>query len=204
MKIDVSRKRYKQQRNLSYQPFIDGEGEFLKPLPRPPTAPNADRLWYVGLPPHVRLNFHQTLNSTRRYAGFRKFPNKVPADSLDLVLQSQYQHNLELFADKVDIVLQPETVGRQTFRRIRNTKDLTFERVIPIGHPLIVGKLTASSDYWIRCLNFDLLLLFFFVSGGIQDRISPHSVKLMCSGPHSSQTNPGYSRQTGDGNVFNY
>lgn len=143
MKI-VSRTPYKQQRNLDYKPFIDGEGVFVKSLPRPPPAPRADRMWYVGLPPHVRLNFHQTLSSTRRYAGFRKFPNKVPTDSLDLVLQSQYQHDQELFADKVDIVLQPETVGRRTFRRIRNTYDLPSERLIPIGHQLIIGKFLSS------------------------------------------------------------
>lgn len=141
IKVDNSRKRYKQQRNLDYQPLIDDEGVFVKPLPSPPTASYADRLWYFGLPPHDRLNFHQTLSSTRRYAGFRKFPNKVPTDSLDFLLQSQYQHDRELFADKVDIVLQPETVGRQTFRRIRNTRDLTSDQVIPIGHPLIIGKL---------------------------------------------------------------
>lgn len=140
-KIDVSSKHHKQQRNLDYKPFIDTEGVFIKPLPRPPTAPYADRLWYVGLPAHVRLNYHQTLSSARRYAGFRKFSNKVPNDSLDLVLQSQYQHNKELFADKVDTVLQPETVGRRTFRTIRNTHDLTSEQVIAIGHPLIIGEL---------------------------------------------------------------
>lgn len=161
MKIDVSSKRCKQQRNLNYQPFIDGEGVFQKPLPRPPTAPYADRLWYVGLPPHVRLNFHQTLSSTRRYAGFRKFPNKVPTDSLDLLLQSQYQHDRELFADKVDIVLQPETMGRSTFRRIRNTQDLTSERVIAIGHPLIIGKLTFE---WIRYI-IDFCLFVRWYSG---------------------------------------
>lgn len=40
--------------------------------------------------------------------------------------------------------------------------------------------------------------------GGVRGRVSPHSVKLINVGQHTPLTNPGYSRQTSDGNVFNY
>ncbi|CAH2261681.1 jg12224 [Pararge aegeria aegeria] len=40
--------------------------------------------------------------------------------------------------------------------------------------------------------------------GGVTERNSPFSVKLMNSGVHSSQTNPGYSRQPAGGAIFFY
>lgn len=40
--------------------------------------------------------------------------------------------------------------------------------------------------------------------GGVKERRSPFSVKLMNSGVHSSQTNPGYSRQPAGGAIFFY
>lgn len=74
------------------------------------------------------------------------------------------------------MVLQNETVGGDTFRRIRNTRDLSPVRAA--GHPLVISSLT--------------------------EKISPHSIKLMNSGHHTPLTNPGYSRQQGDGNYFRY
>lgn len=173
-------KAIRQIRNLNYHPFIEQEGNFTKWFPRPPPIANkpANSHWFEGLSPHDRMHYHQTLNSSRRFAGFQPDASKIPTDSLDLLLQSQYQHAAEVFADAVDVVLTHETVGRPTFRRLRNTKDLASERVIAIGHPLAIG--------------------------GIRERIDPDNVKLMCSGHHTTQTNPGYSRQPGDGNCFNY
>lgn len=137
---------FKQQRNFDYQPFIGDEGEFRTNLPQPPSV-EKDSIWYEGLPSHARMHFHQTLSSARRFVGFGAYPNKVPVDSLDLVLQSQYHHGKELFAGKPHIVLQPETMGRRTFRRIRNTRDLTPERVIAIGHPLAIGELDSFYSF---------------------------------------------------------
>lgn len=42
------------------------------------------------------------------------------------------------------------------------------------------------------------------LTGGVDERLSIHSVKLMNTGPHSQITNHGFSRQLGDGNFFNY
>lgn len=128
----------KQVRNLELHPFIETEGEFRKRLPRPPASCKAC-FWFESLSPHDRLHYHQTLNSSRRFNGFRPFANKVPGNSLDFVLQSQYHHGVELFPEKGDVVLQHETIGRRTFRRLRNTRDLTPERFIAIGHPLATG-----------------------------------------------------------------
>lgn len=43
---------------------------------------------------------------------------------MDLSLSSNYNHAVEYFPDPVDTILQPETVGFTTWRRLRNTKDV--------------------------------------------------------------------------------
>nr|XP_037872991.1 protein C1orf194 homolog isoform X2 [Bombyx mori] len=102
----------------------------------------------------------------------------LPDDSLDFILTSKYNHSTEQFADKVDVFLQPETIGCETWRRLRNTCDKLPSSGVPMGHPLR--------------------------RGGIHERRSPFSVKLMNSGVHSSQTNPGFSRQPAGGAIFFY
>lgn len=72
--------------------------------------------------------------------------------------------------------MQDESIGNQTFRRLRNTKDI--KKIIPVWHPLRIG--------------------------GITQKISPHSVKLMNNGHHTPLTNPGYSRKDKYGSFFNY
>lgn len=63
----------KRVRNLGYQPFIEEEGQFRKHVPIPPYL-SEEKQWYDGLPPNDRMFFHQTLNSTRRFAGFKSYP----------------------------------------------------------------------------------------------------------------------------------
>lgn len=48
----------------------------------------------------------------------------IPQHSLDISLSSTYNHALERFPDKIDTILQPETVGIPSWRRLRNTKDV--------------------------------------------------------------------------------
>jgi Protein of unknown function (DUF3695) len=102
----------------------------------------------------------------------------VPTDSLDIRLCATYNHSGELFSDREDVVLQVETIGYNTFRRLRNTKDVFVPAKVPLSHPL--------------------------QKGGLSEKKSPHSVKLINVGQHLPLTNPGYSRQKGDGNIFNY
>ncbi|XP_063702751.1 cilia- and flagella-associated protein 276 [Culicoides brevitarsis] len=134
-----------------------------------------DEAWANNLSTHERVFLHQTLASTRRSANFQNYPI-IPRDSLDIILSSQYNHSDDLFGGKNLTVLQDETCDKRTFRRLRNTKDV--EKIIPLWHPLKIG--------------------------GISEKQSPHSVKLMNHGPHTPLTNPGYSRQNFDGNFFNY
>lgn len=143
------------KRNTEFHPFIEGEGCYRKCFPSPPSG-HKDKPWQHGLSAHDRLFYHQTLNSSRRFVGFVG-NDRIPRDSLDLVLQSQYQHGREVFAEKVDAVLSLETTGRRTFRRLRNTKDVMPRRDIAIGHPLNFGR------NWVCKLLNSFFYVFFFV-----------------------------------------
>ncbi|KAG5667431.1 hypothetical protein PVAND_015411 [Polypedilum vanderplanki] len=148
----------KKVRNEKFQPFIEDEGFFM------------------DSEPHLRLYHHNTLSSARRHANFVNV--KSPADSLDVILASEYDHSNDLFLDKEEVFKQPETKDKPTFRRLRNTRDVYIKPPVYLSHPL--------------------------VKGGITERLSIHSVKLINSGPHSQITNHGFSRQNVDGNFYNY
>uniref|UniRef100_A0A1B0CZZ7 Uncharacterized protein n=2 Tax=Phlebotomus papatasi TaxID=29031 RepID=A0A1B0CZZ7_PHLPP len=164
-----------QKRNYSYLPDLEREGRFLKNLPQP--AEVGEKTWKEKLSPNNRVFYHQTLSSARHCAIFQE-SGDTPKDSLDVVLSSRYNHSDDLWHTKAQIYTQPETCGQATFRRLRNSVDSPAPKSQPLSHPLCIGGLT--------------------------ERISPHSVKLIHSGPHTPLTNPGYSRQTSDGNFFNY
>ncbi|GAB0087777.1 uncharacterized protein DMENIID0001_021230 [Sergentomyia squamirostris] len=165
-----------QKRNQSHLPHLEGEGKFVKNLPQPP-AEDDETKWRDKLPANQRVFFHQTLSSARHSAVFQECGN-IPKDSLDIVLASRYNHSDDLWHNKFQVFTQPETCGKITFRRLRNSLDCPAPKSQRLSHPLTIG--------------------------GITERISPHSVKLIHSGPHTPLTNPGYSRQTSDGNFFNY
>lgn len=180
----LSAQANRQVRNLNYVPFIEHEGTFNKRLPQPPSRPKTTtgqqhHRWTDGLPAHERLNVHQTLNSSRRFAGFRADAAMIPQDALDRQLRSVYQHNVDLFAGRAECARSPE-VDQQWQRRLRNTRDVAPQPPVGLGHPLRLGGVLQ------------------------QRRGTPDGVRLMCSGHHATATNPGYSRQSGDGNFFNY
>ncbi|CAH2037886.1 unnamed protein product, partial [Iphiclides podalirius] len=159
----------KQVRNKKLLPDLSKEGRFSKDIVLSTKEKH-------GVPTGSRLFSHHTLASVRRLSFYH--PLAIPEDSLDIVLAATYDHSTEHFADKEDLYLQCETLGIETWRRLRNTIDKRPPVVIPLGHPM--------------------------KRGGITERISPFSVKLMNSGVHSSQTNPGYSRQPAGGAIFFY
>lgn len=69
--------------------------------------------------------------TTRLFKKFKfrnYFSNLVPKDELDLVLTTTFDESSEIFPEKVDTYFQPETVGIETWRRLRNTRDLTPDR----------------------------------------------------------------------------
>lgn len=69
----------------------------------------------------------------------------LPEDSLDLVLAATYNHSTERFADKEDLYMQPETIGCDTWRRLRNT----FDKVPAVVVPLV-------SYFFSNCLASDI------------------------------------------------
>ncbi|XP_005174927.1 cilia- and flagella-associated protein 276 [Musca domestica] len=165
-------------RNYSYAPHLEREGRLICPLPSPPNI-DPNREWYANLKPYERLFYHQTLSSVRCSKRFVA-TSQIPKDSLDFQLQSRYVHSRENFPESVDYVLQTETCCPmpQTFRVLRNTRDVKVPTPDKMGHPLKIG--------------------------GIKEKLSPHSVKLINSGPHTQLVNNGYSRQPADGNFFRY
>ncbi|XP_026490857.1 protein CFAP276 [Vanessa tameamea] len=159
----------KQVRNKKLLPDLRKEGDLGKEIVLSTKEKH-------GVPTGSRLFSHHTLASVRKLSFYHPF--FLPHDSLDLVLAATYNQSSEYFADKEDLYLQAETIGCDTWRRLRNTYDKLPPVVIPLGHPM--------------------------KRGGITERKSPFSVKLMNSGVHSSQTNPGYSRQPAGGAIFFY
>lgn len=141
-----------------------------------------------------RLFKTDTVNSLAR----RLCDKKKHLDSLDLVLSSVYNHETDLFVSKFETVLQIDNA------KYNATKERLYDEMVElernnIYHPLVIG---ITGSYFIyKKSRYSLMYIF---SGGISERKSPHSVKLICSGHHTPITNPGYSRQSLDGNIFKY
>lgn len=191
-------------RNYSYAPYLEKEGRLICPLPAPPNI-DPHREWYANLKPHERLFYHQTLASVRRCKRFIA-TSQIPKDALDFQLQSRYMHSREIFPELVDYVLQAETCSAMptTFRVLRNTRDVKLEKPESIGHPLKIGKKYLAEYLIFHDNGVDLFCISLFLKGGTKEKISPHSVKLINSGPHTQLVNNGYSRQPADGNFFRY
>ncbi|PSN53134.1 hypothetical protein C0J52_06259 [Blattella germanica] len=129
--------------------------------------------WASNLSSWQRLFAHHTLSSIRRTVTF--VCSKAPRDKLDFVLDSTYRHEEAVFPEITDVFLQPETIGHQTWRVLRNIKDVPQPGVITRGHPIRFG--------------------------GIKSRPNIYNVKLGIPAPHVAQTNSGYSRRE-DGALY--
>lgn len=147
-------------KNDAHEPDLRREGTYICQFPQPPPPPKGIDKWAQVLPPHERLYYNQTMSSVRYSKRFRASPN-IPKDSLDFQLQSRYDHGRETFPEKVDAVLQRDTivspcpsswqaehgqkeVGSDTrmnlFRVLRNTKVIQVHVEPALGHPLRIGK----------------------------------------------------------------
>ncbi|XP_050297266.1 uncharacterized protein LOC126736774 [Anthonomus grandis grandis] len=193
-------------RNRGCVPYLDGEGVFVKPITT--VEWTKDSCFDPKMSPFQRMYMHHTLASARRYAHFKNFDNLIPKDELDLILTSTFDQSTEIFPEKVDVYFQPETEGIATWRRLRNTRDLTPDReqmASSLGgaqecadtQKIGRGKRKSAIPYR---YNFAHKLLI----GGITEKKHPSSIKLMNSSHHSPQTNAGYSRQPSDGNFYQY
>ncbi|CAH0546395.1 unnamed protein product [Brassicogethes aeneus] len=181
-------------------PNLDTEGVFLKPLVK---SSYRGSNWASNLSPFERLSAHQTLASARRFIYFRPFPGTIPSDELDFILTAQYNHTSETFADKQDTVLQPETVNKSSWKRLRNTSDIRESK------HAISGPEFESVKYGSKSLNRVKLPYRYnnahpVMIGGIAAKKHPSSVKLLISSHHSPLSNAGYSRQPQDGTLFQY
>lgn len=60
-------------------------------------------------------------------------------------MASSYNHNKDVFPDKVDVMLQDETIGVDTWRRLRNTRDIKPEKdAISAAAAAAFGSAAAS------------------------------------------------------------
>ena len=117
--------------------------------------------------PWKRLNAIKTLTSERQEVA--SHDPQAPRDSLDFVLKCQYNHSSEFMSSKSETLVQPETVGQNHGRVLKNrpspTKPATME---------------------------DLPLVEFSPSR----KTTIHSCKGMAiESHHSEATNRGYSRK---------
>lgn len=141
----------------------------------------------------MRLFQKDTVNSLAR-----RISNNSIADSLDLVLSSVYNHEKDLFVNKFETLLQMDNAKHNPIKEKLYNEMIQKERN-DIQHPLVIGKI---------CDTLEMKLIVTFrkkkLLGGLHERRSPHSVKLVCIGQHTPITNAGYSRQPLDGNIFKY
>lgn len=144
---------------------------------------------------HHRLFKHDTINSISRRIKIKSI------DSLDIILSAAYNHETDLFSSKYAIVLQPENRKCDTEW---TTLDMNTKRMNYLNHPLVIGRNHIRRMVKIYSKKKKKLIQIFSYIGGVSEKRSPHSVKLICSGQHTPYTNPGYSRQPVDGNIFNY
>lgn len=193
-------------RNRECCPYIASEGEFEKPL----LVGYARKYESCGgRTIFTRLNRYHTLSSARKYAHFKPFSSLVPQDSLDLVLSSSYDQTMEQFPQTVDVHLQPETLGIDTWRRLRNTRDLTPDReeqaaAVSKSADDVSAKVGVRKEQREPIIPYRYNVSHKVLIGGITEKKHPSNIKLINSSHHSPQTNGGYSRQPSDGNFYQY
>ncbi|KAK6175538.1 hypothetical protein SNE40_013985 [Patella caerulea] len=124
--------------------------------------------------PWNRLNSKHTLCSSRREI-YHHDP-AAPRDSLDFILKTQYDQHAELFKNRNETLLQPETLNLDHGRTLKNREVIIPKEPLRMNHPLSVTEQNK--------------------------RDSIHSVKNAIESHHSQQTNKGYSRKP-DGGFFN-
>lgn len=148
---------------------------------------------------HQRLFKQDTVNTLARRGTIK------PVDSLDLSLSSVYNHETDLFLNRKQTILQMANWPDDPNKK-RLYEEMKQRQRTSLHHPLIIGN-DQQKKYTTKKKSYTLKYLEYFAisePGGITERKSPHSVKLICIGHHTHTTNPGYSRQPLDGNIFNY
>ena len=121
--------------------------------------------------PWTRLNANKTLSSHRRDAYYHD--PQAPHDSLDFVLKCQYDHHKEFMKSKAETLMQPETVGLDHGRVLKN-------------RPEIPEPVTLETKELVKFTE--------------DRKTTTHSSKgLAIESHHSEATNRGYSRKDDGG-----
>lgn len=134
-----------------------------------------------GLPTHLaqkqdpwnRLNTNATLSSGRREV-YHRDP-KAPHDSLDFVLKANYNQHKEFLKGSNETLLQPETLGHEHGRVLKNRTYHVPPQKHALNHPLRTSESPKKEH--------------------------PHNIKVAIEGNHTQTTNRGYSRKP-DGGFF--
>ncbi|EFN89010.1 Uncharacterized protein C1orf194 [Harpegnathos saltator] len=184
-------------RNPYPVPDISREGAWVSsgPVLGDKVSPS-DRDWNAKLSAHERLFAHHTLNSIRRDQ--RLVRPKVPDDALDFALDAVYVHSRDTLVPKMYVSMQPETLGKETWRVLRNEIKIAPKTPKPDRptqndedeelKPAVRGAFLADKT---SC----------YCGPALPRRIHPSSVKLNIESPHMEQSNPGYSRKI-DGTFY--
>ncbi|XP_076174863.1 cilia- and flagella-associated protein 276 [Ptiloglossa arizonensis] len=173
-------------RNPYPVPDVVREGTWIRrPVLGSKVSPK-DKRWSANLKSHERLFAHHTLNSIRKDARLMRF--EVPKDALDLALTTVYVHSKDTLVPKVYVAMQPETLGQKTWRVLKN-------------EIAVYKRSTLLKDVDDDPVSLLLCRELCYRGPVPERRIHPSNVKLNITGPHSVQSNPGYSRKI-DGTFY--
>lgn len=123
--------------------------------------------------PYSRLYETGTLSSKRREVQY--FDPSAPNDSLDFVLKTEYNQHKEFLKDSAQTLVQPETLGMNHGRILKNRTVQVPPPQPAQGHPLRITVYPRKEDI--------------------------NSIKNFIEGHHTQTTNNGYIRKP-DGGFF--
>ncbi|XP_076672697.1 cilia- and flagella-associated protein 276 [Andrena cerasifolii] len=172
-------------RNPYPLPDLSSEGVWIRRPVLGSKVSAKDKGWSNKVKPHERLFAHHTLNSIRKDSRLVRL--QVPNDALDLALTTVYVHSQDTLVPKVYVPMQPEALGKKTWRVLKNVIQVHQKSAFPGMEDDPVSSLLKDAECY---------------RGPVPERRNhPSNVKLNITGPHSVQSNPGYSRKI-DGTFY--
>ena len=148
-------------------PRLENDEQFVGTQSKPLPINEDNGTSTTGSNPWSRLNTTKTLSSQRREV--YHYDPQSPRDSLDFVLKCQYDHHQEFMRSKAETLMQPETLGKEHGRILKN-------------RPVIPEPVTLDSKELVDFTE--------------PRKTQIHSAKgLAIESHHSEATNRGYSRK---------
>lgn len=148
-------------------PRLENDEQFVGMQSKPLSDSENNKPSIAGSDPWSRLNTTKTLSSQRREV--YHYDPQSPRDSLDFVLKCQYDHHQEFMKSKAETLMQPETLGKEHGRILKN-------------RPVIPEPVTLDSKELVDYTE--------------PRKTQIHSAKgLAIESHHSEATNRGYSRK---------